>query len=227
VDVLSSEGHLNAMSAMEMSQMCVQAMWDRDSALMQIPFFTPERVKAAGELGIKTIFDFMDAMGEDSTRTRLLQRTSITESQLGKIAHFTNKKYPNIDLAYELEDPDSVVAGSPSYIKVKIERELDGEDEKAEVDTTVHAPFYPQNKIENWWIVVGEESSKALLAIKRVTIGRRLDVRLDYTVPNPGRHELKLFLMSDSYVGVDLEEDFEVEAAEGMDEDGDEEDDDE
>jgi len=246
VDVLSSEGHLNAMSAMEMSQMCVQAMWDRDSALMQIPFFTPERVKAAGELGyvsfplpnndskdqtnkchsIKTIFDFMDAMGEDSTRTHLLQRTSITESQLGKIAHFTNKKYPNIDLAYELEDPDSVVAGSPSYIKVKIERELDEEDEKAEVDTTVHAPFYPQNKMENWWIVVGEESSKNLLAIKRVTIGRRLDVRLDYTVPNPGRHELKLFLMSDSYVGVDLEEDFEVEAAEGMDEDDDEEDND-
>jgi len=120
-----------------------------------------------------------------------------------------------------------VVTGSPSYIKVKIERELDEEDEKAEVDTTVHAPFYPQNKMENWWIVVGEESSKSLLAIKRVTIGRRLDVRLDYTVPNPGRHELKLFLMSDSYVGVDLEEDFEVEAAEGMDEDDDEDDDDE
>ncbi|CAZ85685.1 unnamed protein product [Tuber melanosporum] len=212
VDVLSSEGHLNAMSAMEMSQMCVQAMWDRDSALMQIPFFTPERVKAAGELGIKTIFDFMDAMGEDSTRTRLLQRTSITESQLGKIAHFTNKKYPNIDLAYELEDPDSVVAARTR---------------RGRRESRVHAPFYPQNKIENWWIVVGEESSKALLAIKRVTIGRRLDVRLDYTVPNPGRHELKLFLMSDSYVGVDLEEDFEVEAAEGMDEDGDEEDDDE
>lgn len=169
----------------------------------------------------------MDAMGEDSTRTHLLQQTSITESQLGKIAHFTNEKYPNIDLAYELEDPDSVVTGSPSYIKVKIERELDEEDEKAEVDTTVHAPFYPQNKMENWWIVVGEESSKSLLAIKRVTIGRRLDVRLDYTVPNPGRHELKLFLMSDSYVGVDLEEDFEVEAAEGMDEDDDEDDDDE
>jgi pre-mRNA-splicing helicase BRR2 len=240
VDVLSSEGHLNAMSAMEMSQMCVQAMWDRDSALMQIPFFGPDRVKAAGGLGyvsplrhppkigtnshlthsIKTIFDFMDAMGEDSSRTEFLQRLSITEQQLGQIAGFTNRKYPNIDLSYELEEEDSVVAGSPAHIKVKIEREVDDD----EVDTMVHAPFYPQTKMENWWLVVGEEATKSLLAIKRVTIGRRLDIKLEYVVPTPGKHEVKLFLMSDSYVGVDLEEEFVVDAAEGMDEDEEEDD---
>jgi pre-mRNA-splicing helicase BRR2 len=34
-----------------MSQMVVQAMWDRDSPLKQIPHFTPEVVKAANEFG--------------------------------------------------------------------------------------------------------------------------------------------------------------------------------
>lgn len=49
-------------------------------------------------------------------------------------------------------------------------------------------------------------------------------MKLEYVVPNPGKHELSLFLMCDSYVGVDQEQTFEVDAAEGMDEDEEDED---
>jgi len=243
VDVLSSDGHLNAMSAMEMSQMVVQGMWDRDSPLKQIPHFTPEVIKAANESGyvpespytdlaadrlpysVKDIFEFMEAMdpSENPNYAALVKRLGLSQSQLAQAANFTNSKYPNIDLEFELEDPEEITAGDPAYIKIKITRDLDDED-SAEVDTTVHAPFYPGKKMENWWLVVGEESSKTLLAIKRITIGRLLNLRLEYTVPTPGEHDLKLFLMSDSYVGVDQDPSFSVTVAEGMDEDEDEED---
>jgi pre-mRNA-splicing helicase BRR2 len=228
------------MNAMEMSQMTVQAMWDRDSPLKQIPHFSPQVIKAANDSGfvfeifhshahanpflfcrIKDIFELMEAMdpNENPNYQTLVKRLGLNNQQLAQAAMFTNNKYPNIDMEHELEDEDNITAGSPAYIKVKIEREVE-EDEEPE--TTVHAPFYPQMKMENWWLVVGEEKSKSLLAIKRVTIGRKLGTRLEFIVPTPGDHELSLYLMCDSYVGVDQEQQFKVTVAEAMDEDSDE-----
>jgi pre-mRNA-splicing helicase BRR2 len=244
VDILSSEGHLNAMSAMEMSQMIVQGMWDRDSPLKQIPHFSPEVVKVANEFGyvlsdkllgpsanvvrrIKDIFDFMEAMNPDENAdyNKLVKRLGLSQNQLAQAANFTNDKYPDLELEHEVLDEGEIRAGEPAYLNIKIARNLEEED--GDYDSTVHAPFYPSKKMENWWLVVGDEKTKSLLAIKRVTIGRELNVRLEYTVPSPGEHDLKLFLMSDSYVGVDQEREFSVTAAEGMDVDDDEEDEDE
>lgn len=42
VDVMSSNAWLSALGAMDLSQMCVQAMWETDSPLKQIPHFEPE-----------------------------------------------------------------------------------------------------------------------------------------------------------------------------------------
>ena len=215
VDVLSSEGHLNAMSAMEMSQMVVQAMWDRDSPLKQIPHFTPEVIAAVNKSGINDIFEFMEAMSQKDSGA-LIKSIGLDNKQLAQAAAFTNNKYPSIDLEFELEEGE-IMAGAPAYLKVKIEREMD-EDDEEEPDITVHAPFYPLKKIENWWLVVGG-ANNSLLAIKKVTIGRKLELRLEYVVPTPGKHELTLYLMSDSYVGVDQDPSFTVEAVEGMDED--------
>ncbi|KAL1311701.1 hypothetical protein AAFC00_001803 [Neodothiora populina] len=222
VDVLSSEAHLNAMSAMEMSQMVVQSMWDRDSPLVQIPHFDADVVQAVNKAGINDIFEFMDAMdpSENPNYNDLVKSMGLSNQQLADAARFTNERYPTLELTFELEDADNVTSGEPSTINVRIERDVE-EDE--EPNLTVHAPFYPAEKSENWWLIVGEESTKSLLGIKRVTIGRELKLRMDFTVPTPGKHDLTLFLMSDSYVGVDQAPTFTVDAAEGMEEDEDEE----
>ena len=221
VDVLSSTGHLNAMSAMEMSQMVVQAMWDRDSPLKQIPYFGPEAITAANDMGIDDVVGLIEAMDPEENKDyqKLINRLKLNNQQLAQAANFTNNKYPDIDLDFEIEDPDEITSNSPALLKIKLHRRVD-EDE--EVDTTVHAPFYPQKKTENWWLVVGEESTKSLLAIRRVTVKDKLETKMDFTVGTPGEHELKLYLMCDSYIGVDQDPSFKVVAAEGMDEDEDE-----
>lgn len=147
VDILSSDGHLNAMSAMEMSQMCVQALWDRDSPLLQIPHFTPAVVKTAEVAGIKDVFEFMDQMDpENPEREALLQRLGLNQQQLAQVANFTNNKYPSVDMEHEVLDPESVTAGSPAYVQVTLDRGLEDDEEP---DLRVHAPYYPGQKTEN------------------------------------------------------------------------------
>ncbi|KAL6248740.1 Pre-mRNA-splicing helicase BRR2 [Rhinocladiella similis] len=233
VDVLSSEGHINAMNAMEMSQMVVQGMWDRDSPLLQIPHFDNRIVEILARHDVKDVDEFMTAMdpSENPDQAKLVAEMGLTNRQLVDAANFTNSKYPSLELEFDVLEKDDVTAGSPSYLAVKISRETEDEDEDdegpAEVDLTVHAPFYPAKKLENWWLVVAEEKTRSLLAIKRVTIGKDLATKLEYVVPTPGKKDLTLFLMSDSYVGVDQSMAFSVDVAEGMDEDENEEDEEE
>lgn len=47
VDVLSGDGRLNAVTAMELSQMVVQGVWGENASLKQIPYFNEDRVKRA------------------------------------------------------------------------------------------------------------------------------------------------------------------------------------
>lgn len=161
---------------------------------------------------------------ENADYKNLVKRLGLSQNQLAEAANFTNDKYPDLELEHEVVDADEIRAGEPAYLSIKITRNVEEDDE---FDSIVHAPFYPTKKMENWWLVVGDDKSRSLLAIKRVTIGRELNVRLEYTIPAAGEHNLKLFLMSDSYIGVDQEREFSVNAAEGMEVDEDEDEDDE
>merc|ERR1712000_434588 len=88
VDVLSSEGNLNAMNAMEMSQMVVQAMWDRDSPLLQIPHFDSKTVDVLARHDIKDIDEFMTAMdpSENPDHAKLAAEMGLTNRQLVEAA---------------------------------------------------------------------------------------------------------------------------------------------
>ncbi len=71
VDVMSSNAWLNALGAMDLSQMCVQACWETDSPLKQIPHFEPDIVKRCKGAGAETVYDIMEM--EDDKLNNLLQ----------------------------------------------------------------------------------------------------------------------------------------------------------
>ncbi|XP_020102625.1 DExH-box ATP-dependent RNA helicase DExH12-like [Ananas comosus] len=210
VDVISSNGWLNlAISAMEVSQMVTQGMWERDSMLLQLPHFTKELAKRCQEnpgKSIETVFDLVEM--EDDERRELLQ---MSDSQLLDIVRFCNR-FPNIDMAYEVLDGEDVGPGENVTLQVTLERDLEGG--RAEVGP-VDAPRYPKPKEEGWWLVVGDSSTNQLLAIKRVSLQRKAKVKLVFTAPaEAGKKTYTIYFMCDSYLGCDQEYNFTVDVKE-------------
>ena len=140
--------------------------------------------------------------------------------------------YPTLDVSHELVKGE-YTAGAPIVVKVALSRDADDDDseDEGEDDQNVVAPFYPHKKMANWWLVVGEPSTRQLHGIKRATVTKNQVVKLEITLPQ-GTHNLKLYVICDSYIGADHDIDMEpIDVAEGeeseseSDEDDDDEDD--
>lgn len=133
------------------------------------------------------------------------------------MAAFVNS-YPALDVNFELAKGE-YLAGSPITLNVTISRDADDDSE----DQHAIAPFYPLEKLPNWWLVVGEPSTRQLLSIKKVTVSKTLAVKLEFTLPK-GKHDLKLYVICDSYMGADHDIAIdEIDVAEGEESDSDEE----
>lgn len=134
------------------------------------------------------------------------------------MAAFVNS-YPTIDVDHDLVKGD-YTAGAPIVLQVALSRDADDDDD--EDDQRVVAPFYPFPKMANWWLVVGEPTTRQLLSIKKVTVKKNLSVKLEFTLPK-GQHVLKLSVICDSYMGADHDINLgTIDVAEGEDSDEDE-----
>ena len=208
VDVIASNGWLGpALAAMELSQMLVQGMWDKDPAVMQLPHVTREIGERCVAAGVEGVYDLIDM--EDDARRELLE---LSDGQLEDVAEAANR-YPSVEVAFDVVDPEDVTAGDAVEIIVNLEREHEGDV------GPVFAPRYPAKKEEGWWLVVGDAKKGTLHAIKRVSLGKKQKVKLEFAAPERvGAADLTLYFMADSYLGCDQEYEFTLDVKEGEDE---------
>lgn len=196
VDVMSSNGYLGAIGAMDLSQMVVQAIWDQDLSIKQIPHFNAEIISRGREMQIESVYDVMEM--EDEDRSKLL--SGLDKSRVQDVAKFVNS-YPSIDVEFDLDTKQEMRAGEPIALTVRLSQDVE-EDE--EVDQSVTAPFYPLQKMCNWWLVVGDTKTKSLLGIKKISVAKSLNVKLDFQLEEEGTYkDVKLYLICDSYSGCD------------------------
>ncbi len=124
-----------------------------------------------------------------------------------------------------------MVAGDVVTVIVQLQREADDDEDEGKVKKNGDLPRavcstrYPgaagastssvasigstigsEVKLEGWWLVVGDRAKNSLLTVKRLTFGCTAKSKLEFTAPEiPGDHALTLSLVSDSYLGCDLE----------------------
>lgn len=227
VDVISSAGWLKpALSAIELSQMVVQGMWNTDLPVMQLPFVENEMAtRLREEYGVSDIFGFLEMNQED--RSAVLQKFS--RKQVLDIAAaceaFPDMRDIEIESIRETHDEEGQ---SQMRVVVQIRRNNDdGNDEKgAEANKSVPfvtAPRYPEVREEGWWVMIGDTQTNSVLTLKHLNVKQKATVKLDFmSPPSPGMRKLHLYLLSDSYVDCDQEEEFEINVTRpsGEDEDG-------
>ena len=137
------------------------------------------------------------------------------------VAAFVNS-YPTLEVDHGLVKGE-YTAGAPITLQVQLSRDVDEDSPDSDDDQRVVAPFYPFRKMANWWLVVGEQSTRQLLSIKRVTVKKTLGVKLEFSLPK-GTHNLRLYVICDSYMGADHDIALDpIEVAEGEESDSDEE----
>ena len=193
VDLVASQGWLfPALYAMNLSQMITQGLWDQDSPLLQLPYFTRDLVDKCAEAQVEDIVDLMNL--EDSTRNSLL---GFSEDQMVELASVCNA-YPSIEMQFACKK--ECKTGEVVQMQVSLERE-------GKV-SQVYAPKFPEDKQEYWWVLVGDPKSNTLLGIKKLRIQEKTQVNLEFLAPEEGVHELTLYLLCDCYMGADQGEKF-------------------
>jgi pre-mRNA-splicing helicase BRR2 len=209
IDVISSQGWLKpAIAAMELSQMVVQGMWDKASVLLQIPHMTDEVVKRCNSFSppVNTIFDIFEL--EDADRNDLL---GFSPDQLSNVPVFCNS-YPNVEVTFDATL--SAEKGSTVAMTVSLQRDGDDDDDDDAIPVVV-CPRFPVEKVESYWLVMGDPSTNTLFCIKRVSFGKKSRAKLQFIAPeDPGSYSLTLYLMSDSYLGCDHEFDVKLKVTE-------------
>jgi len=231
VDVISTNGFLNAtLLAMELSQMIVQAMWPKQSPLLQLPGFDSDLVETLKKkVKVEDITDFMNM--EDEDREKFVP---VSQKEMEKLADVCNR-YPIVELKYEIsadddksdeeaKDESTGLAFEPGQnvnIEVTVSRDEDEDEESLEVfNQPAFAQFYPEKKSEEWWVVIGHTASGKLLAIKKIPnfkAQRSVLTKLSFAVgagdfirQGESYADLKLYLVCDSYVGCDLQENLQI-----------------
>jgi len=190
-----------AANCIEFGQYMTQAIWVKDSPLLQIPHFTPEEIKHCekGKSPIKSVIAYKE-LSDDEKKGMV----NFTEAQKKDVLQFLNI-FPDITVEAKVfvddDEDDNVYEGDLCTIQVIITRNQLAAGEKAGL---VHAPFFPYPKQEAFWIILGQQKEGKIISIDKVgNPNKKVVHNIKFLAPPVGHYEFDLLVKSNAYVGAD------------------------
>jgi len=192
VDVAADGGWLfTTLGTMHLAQMVTQGRWHDDEGLIDLPHLDAQCLRVLQSRGVRTLRQLVEAT-PDALRT-WLKASSLKEKQVSEL-HALLRTLPSVRLL--ADDPPPLAPGMEGVVSVRLEA-------RHRSRSKALAPRFPKPKTAGWWLVMGEDDE--LLALKRVRIehgGSSTD--LAFEAPDePGEYVWTVFLVSDSYIGLD------------------------
>lgn len=190
-----------AANCIEFGQYVTQAMWTKDSPLLQLPHFTPAEVAHVdkGKVKIGTVQEYR-AQAEDQ-RKGMATFSDLQKKDIANYLHI----FPDITVESKVfvddDEDDNVYEGDLVTIMVTITRNNLADGEKAGL---VHAPRFPFPKKEAWWIILGQLKEGKIISIDKVgNSNKKVQHAIKFLAPPQGTYEFDLLIKSNGYVGVD------------------------
>ena len=196
------------LNCIEFSQLVTQAMWVKDSNLLQLPHFTNEEVQhcAKGKVHASNIAQYK-ALPDNQKKGM----ADFSASQKQDVLEYL-KIFPDISVSARIfvddDEDDKVYEQDLVTIEVTITRNNLADGEKAGL---VHAPLFPFPKKEAFWVVLGQSKEGKILSVEKVGNPNKKVVHpIKFMAPPKGTYHFDLWVKSNGYVGIDQQQKLEM-----------------
>ena len=213
VDVISSAGWMiPALEAIDLCQMLVQGVWkstetnagENSASLKQLPFMSAPLVATLqSDYDVDSIHSFFEM--DDEKRAEALKSLKVNEiAQLTIAAN----SFPDIQFEkYSVERLSSEGDFVTTRLVMTLDRNIEETDTSDDPKSRASAPLYPVAVNEGWWLIVGDPNSNSLFSLKHISFQSNAKVKTTFERPkNIDETSINIYLLSDCYIGADLEE---------------------
>ena len=207
-------------------QMIMQGVWMDDCSLMCLPGITLNECKKIIKYGkIEHLCEFCEyikklSQNKNSDEKNLVKDIkefitnkceidSLEEDELNKLADVA-KRLPILDVNYKLYALDQntleriydmpIVENSDVQMSITLTKYNDIKN------NLVVYSRYPKMKNCRWFIIIGNVKTNEVLAFEKIAFKEKRNRKINFTAPkNIDEDSIKLYILSDSYFGLDQE----------------------